>query len=541
MLRSADPAGQPHPQRKPAWPPLRRTAAVPLLLWPAAFAAMVLLDGRLDLSNLAMLLVLASALASLWWPPWASLAGSALAVLAFNWMFVPPRGTLHVELGQHALLLAAMLLVNWIVGALMLRLRAQADEARRHLRDAGQLQHLGEALRDAADPVAHAGELHAALAERVAQPVALLVLRHDLPDENAPQAVLCLGEADADALAGLWHCLRQGRPMGPGTGRHEALDAWYLPLRGRQASFGAAVLRLPQAGRDDPAVRAHAQALCDQMGQALQRRQAAEAERQAREQAQLQAVRNAMLAAISHDYRTPLATILGAASSLHDQADRLTEAQRRKLAATIVDETRQLARLTDNTLQLARLDAPGVALSTDWESAEEIVGTVLRRTRRRLAASSSATEAPDPTHRLRARLEPELPLLNCDALLLTQMLDNLVDNALKYSPADAPVEILVRREREQLLLAVRDRGPGVPPAWRERVFEVFQRGAGQPADPHQRAGAGVGLAVCRAIARAHGGELRLRARAHGGCAFECRLPVTDPPLPAAPVEGGPAA
>jgi two-component system sensor histidine kinase KdpD len=141
---------------------------------------------------------------------------------------------------------------------------------------------------------------------------------------------------------------------------------------------------------------------------------------------------------------------------------------------------------------------------------------------------------------VRARLEPGLPLLWCDALLLTQLLENLVDNALKYSPPDAPVEILVRALPDHVMLAVRDRGPGIAPDWRECVFQVFHRGA-EPVDaavgtavaPAARAGAGVGLAVCRAIAVAHGGELRLRARGHGGSSFECWLPRrTAPELPA---------
>jgi two-component system, OmpR family, sensor histidine kinase KdpD len=180
--------------------------------------------------------------------------------------------------------------------------------------------------------------------------------------------------------------------------------------------------------------------------------------------------------------------------------------------------------LTDNTLQLARLDAPGVQLRCDWESAEELVGTVLRRARERFAQRT-----------LRARLEPDLPLLWCDAILLSQLLDNLVDNAIKYSADDAPVELLVRRQGEQVLIAVRDRGPGIAPAWRERVFDVFHRGAdAMQADADQqvalsRPGVGVGLAVCRAIARVHGGELRLRPRAHGGCSFECCLPVKAAP------------
>ena len=227
---------------------------------------------------------------------------------------------------------------------------------------------------------------------------------------------------------------------------------------------------------------------------------------------------------------------MGAASSLDEQADRLSTEQRQRLARSIVEETAQLSRLTDNTLQLARLDAPGVTLRCDWESAEEVVGAALRHARRR-----------DPTRRVRARLEPDLPLLWCDALLISQLLDNLVDNALKYSPQDAPVEIVVRRQEDRVVLAVLDRGPGIAPAWRERIFEVFHRGAeamtgGAPASTAEtsaRPGAGVGLAVCRAIARAHGGELRLRPRGHGGCSFECLLPVRQPPPQ--PTEEAPAA
>jgi two-component system sensor histidine kinase KdpD len=252
------------------------------------------------------------------------------------------------------------------------------------------------------------------------------------------------------------------------------------------------------------------------MGQALQRAQSARVTRQAREEAQSHKLRNTLLAAVSHDYRTPLATILGAASALQEQAERLSVEQRRKLATSIVAEAEQLSRLTDNTLQLARLDAPGLALRLDWESAEELVGAVLRRLRER-----------DPQRRVRARVEPGLPLLRCDAVLLVQLLDNLVDNALKHSGCETPVDIRVRQLPGSVVLAVRDRGPGVAPALRERIFEVFQRG-----DASAARGAGVGLAVCRAIARAHGGELVLRPRGHGGASFECRLPVAEQPAAA---------
>ena len=498
-----------------------------LAAWAAGWAVLLALDGSVDLANLAMLLVLTSAVASLWLPAWLWVAVAGVGVLAFNWIFVPPRGTLAVDLHEHALLLAAMLVVNTIIAALMALQRRQALHAQGHAERAERLRAWGELLRDAADPQAHAGALHAALEQLHGGPAALLVLKDGLPPTDDDEAALHVGTTDADQRAGLWHCLRQGHAMGPGTGRHGDLPDLYLPLRGRGASLGAALLTGHVARRghdDDPA---QAQALCDQMGQALQRARLARAEQHAHEQAQAQGVRNALLAAISHDYRTPLATIMGAASSLEEQADRLDPAQRRRLARSIVDETAQLGRLTDNTLQLARLDAPGVELRCDWESAEEIAGAALRRARVR-----------DPARRVRARLEPALPLLWCDALLVAQLLDNLVDNALKYSPTEAPVELLVRRQGEALVLAVRDRGPGIAPASRERIFEVFQRGA-RPIDPTQatgtQRGAGVGLAVCRAIARAHGGELRLRGRGHGGSSFEFSLPWREPPeAPACP-------
>ena len=172
---------------------------------------------------------------------------------------------------------------------------------------------------------------------------------------------------------------------------------------------------------------------------------------------------------------------------------------------------------------MARLGAAGLAIRRDWESAEEIVGTVLRRTRQR-----------DPGRRLRTRVQPDLPLLHVDALLMVQLLDNLVDNALKHGGDAGPVDIVARRLGDEIVIAVRDRGPGVPLAQRELIFEAFQRGLS--AAPR---GAGVGLAVCRAIARAHGGELWLRARSHGGSSFELVLPVRDQPDPCDPPHEAP--
>lgn len=521
------------------------------LAWALAWAAMLGLDGHIDLAHQALLLVLGGTVAALWWPAAATLAGTVLAVLAFNLLLVAPRGSLAVNRWQDGLLLGLMAGTLALVAGLIVRLRRQATEAWQHRARAEQLRSMGEALRAADDPLAQAGMLQAQLAALTGTPSALLVCRAwPLADE----AVASVGDTDADERTALWLALRQGQALGPGTGHQADQPCWVLPLRGGAAAggdgagpadhpalgsalgatLGAALLRPDPPQRHDSALRAHAQALCDQMGAALQRRFSQQAAAQAAAQAQLQAVRNALLTAISHDYRTPLATILGAASSLQDQGQRLDGQQRSALAGRIVQEAGHLARLADNTLQLARLDAPGVVLRRDWESAEDLVGAVMRRARLRA-----------PARVLRARLEPGLPLLHCDAMLVTQLLDNLVDNALHHTPPESPVELLVRRAPAPaatgappgVVLAVRDRGPGVAPAWRHRIFEVFQRGepaAGATDDGGARRGTGVGLAVCRAIARAHGGELLLRPRGHGGSSFEFHLPGTAQPASGAP-------
>jgi two-component system sensor histidine kinase KdpD len=483
------------------------------------------LDGRIDLANLALILVLGAAIAAIWSTPWASLAAVSVAVLAFNFAFVPPRRTFAVDLHQHALLLLTMLTVSWIVTLLVARLRWHTAQATAQALRSDQLRDFAEALRAADEPAAQAAILKITLS-RLSGAEPMLLLSDACGGTAEGSALPSFGEGTPDESAGLRLCLQEGRAMGPGTGRHEEQPSWYLPLRGLSGAFGAALVRRATGDGAGSQLRDHLQTLCDQLGAALERGAALRAAAAAREQAQEHALRNTLLTAISHDHRTPLATILGAASALHDQDERLSVAQRRRLASTIVDEATQLARLTDNTLQLARLGQVGWVLQRDWESVEELVGTVLRRVRQR-----------DPQHRVKARVEAGLPLLRCDAVLMVQLLDNLVDNALKHGGGDAPVEVLARRAGVAILIAVRDRGPGVPVAQRKRIFDAFHRGdrvsCADSGERRPRLGAGVGLALCRAIAGAHGGELKLRIRGHGGSSFELLLPVEDVPEGAA--------
>jgi two-component system sensor histidine kinase KdpD len=489
-------------------------------VWAAAWVLMVYLESRIGLAQVAITLVLASALAAIWLPLVSSLATTAAAVLAFDWFFVTPKHTLRVDMTEDMLLLLEIAALSWVVSGLLARGRVLASRARRSARHADQMRALADALREAEDPLQRGNALHAALKDLLGQEPKLLLRAHAGMDDEASETIAAEAPS-ADELAGMWHCMRLCKQLGPGTGCESALPALYLPLRGGDdEAFGAALIPVTAKQMAAPAVLMQAQALCDQMGQLLHRAQTQREADAAQAHAQGQAVRNALLAAISHDYRTPLAAIMGAASSLRDVGDKLAPGQRERLAQSIVAETRQLSRLTDNTLQLVRLDAPGVKLHLDWESADELAGAVIGRARR---------HAPD--RRLKVWTEPGLPLVRCDATLFAQLLENLVDNALKYSNAPAPVELTVRRQGTHIVFAVRDRGPGIEPAWREKIFDVFQRGDWRSSSTNSAAqrGAGVGLAVCRAIARAHNGELRLRQRGHGGSSFECWLPEEEAP------------
>ena len=491
-----------------------------LAIWLPAWCLLLLLDTHLDLASLSLILVLASAIASLWLPVSVTLLASVIALMAFNWAFVPPRGTFAIDLHQHTVLLLAMLVVNVIIARLMVYLREQSRRAHAYADAAEELRTWSDKLRDADEPHRLVADLYSAL-ERLAggkvsdHPVALVALNRPLPADNIASALHKIGTINADQEEALWHCLRSGQALGPGTGHYQELDALYLPLRGRSMTSGAAMITGIVSVDEFPAMT-QAQALCDQMGAALERHHIQQQERQARDQAQAQIVRNTLLAAISHDYRTPLATIMGAASSLDQQGERLSDTQRQQLARSIVDEADRLRRLTSNVLQLARLDAIGDNIQGDWESAEEIVGSVMRRMR-----------SHDPRQRLSAKLDANLPLLWGDSLLLSQLLENLIDNSLKYSPSESPVNVVAYLDKHHLVLAVRDQGTGIAAADYEQIFEVFQRG-----DHRQSGGVGgtgIGLALCRAIARAHGGELEFHATA-AGASFECRLPLRAQPV-----------
>jgi two-component system sensor histidine kinase KdpD len=220
-------------------------------------------------------------------------------------------------------------------------------------------------------------------------------------------------------------------------------------------------------------------------------------------------MRSSFLSAVSHDLRTPLASITGAASTLRAQWEKLPAEIRQELLESISEEAERLSRLVGNLLDITRFESGAVKLRRDLFPLEEIVGAALQRLETKLEGRAVTTVLPE-----------DLPPVYGDDVLLGQVVLNLVENTLKYTPAGTPIELAAEAAGDAIVLEVRDRGPGVVPGEEQHIFEKFYRGTSKGAR-----GAGLGLAICRAIVQAHRGEIEALNRAGGGAVFRIRLPL----------------
>jgi two-component system sensor histidine kinase KdpD len=225
-------------------------------------------------------------------------------------------------------------------------------------------------------------------------------------------------------------------------------------------------------------------------------------------------LRSSLLSAVSHDLRTPLSVITGASSTLLESDAALEPNIRRELLSSIFEESEWLNRLVANLLDMTRLEAGALELRKEWQSVEEIVGAALARLSRQLK------DHPVLTH-----LESDLPFVEMDDLLIQQVFVNLLENAVKYTPAGTPIEVSATADDKTIVVEVSDHGPGLPPSDLERVFEKFYR----TSDSTKRPGAGLGLAICRGIIELHGGKIYAENRPDGGAVFRFTLPLSGSP------------
>lgn len=238
-------------------------------------------------------------------------------------------------------------------------------------------------------------------------------------------------------------------------------------------------------------------------------RRHAEATKSAQMQAETERFRNTLLSSISHDLRTPLAAIMGSASSLLETNQSMTDEVRRELTQNIYDESERLNHLVNNILQTVRLESRSINLVKQFYSVEELIGSALNRLEKSIGH-----------HPLKIHLPEPVPLVKLDPILVEQVLINLIQNVIKFSPDDAPIEITVVTHRKKMLFKIADRGPGIDPKDIKIIFEKFYQGK-----KHAKSGVGLGLAICKDIIKMHGGEIWAENRDDGGAIFCFTLPL----------------
>ncbi len=307
-----------------------------------------------------------------------------------------------------------------------------------------------------------------------------------------------------------------GRRAGRGSATLSGAEASHLPIPGAGGrTLGALAARSPDAQSFQDPERLHLlEAIVAQAGAALERTRLARVAQQAEVNVETERMRNALLSAVSHDLRTPLATIQGALSGVLERGDRLPANQQKELLETARNEADRLNRLVHNLLDLTRVQSGDMKLNYDWHPPEEIIGAAVAQLERKLVGRE-----------LNINIAPDLSLMYVDGLLLEQVLINLLENAERYSPAGSPVEIKAYRSGDLAILEVCDRGRGFAAGEETRVFERFYR-----AQPNEKGGAGIGLTICDAIVRSHGGTIDAHNRDGGGACLRVSLPLPkDPP------------
>lgn len=461
------------------------------------------LANTLDAASLVLLFILAVVLTGARFGRGPAVLAACLSVLLFNVVFVEPRFSLAVANERLVFTLVVMLMVGLIVGHLTATLRAQAraafegEQLVRRLYDISR--ELGKALTvQQVDEVAR-GFMHGQMGA-----VATLWVRNPSPVRVSPSAVA--GPLEAQAVDVM---LDGGRERG------ELRDdgAFVIALQAPMAIRGAMVLQRPSASSWSLGERRLIDACAALIGSALERIHYIEVARESAVEIEGERLRNVLLSAISHDLRTPLASLVGLAESLALTRPAPTP-QQTDIAHSIVGSARRMSAMVNNLLDMARVESGVVRLNLEWLPVEEVIGTAVAACETALAGRRLDIQVPD-----------DMPLFRFDAVLMERVLVNLLENAAKYTPDGTTITIAAASHAEELSLSVSDDGPGFRTRRPQDLFRKFERGTRESTTP----GVGLGLAVCRAIVEAHGGDIRADTSASGGARFVMVFARSAPP------------
>ncbi|HEY0266221.1 MAG TPA: DUF4118 domain-containing protein, partial [Rhizomicrobium sp.] len=471
----------------------------------------LLLRRELEVSNVALVLLVGVLASAVTYGLWPSLFACVVLALAYNFFFLPPLYTFTIAQPENIITLLVFMLVAAIASNLTARVRMQAIVARnraattedlyRFSRKLAGIATLDDLLWATAYQVAHMLRLHVVLLMPEKEELAV---RAGYPPEDTLD--------EGDLAAAKW-AFQHGHAAGRGADTLPGARRLFLPMRAGRAVVAIIGLDSTHEGALlTPDQRRLLDSLADQTALAIERLHLAEEMDRARVAAETEKLRSALLTSISHDLRTPLASILGSASSLKAYRASLGASEQDELIGTIQEEAERLNHFIANLLDMTRLESGALAPNMELIELGDVVGSVLRRAARLTQHHSIVLE-----------VEPGLPLLRLDPVLFEQVLFNLIDNAAKYAPPGTAITLRARRDRDMVRLQVLDEGGGFPDAARERLFDKFYR---VRAADKQRAGTGLGLAIARGFMDAMGGAIAAANRSdRSGAVFTLTLPV----------------
>ncbi|MGO9933335.1 MAG: two-component system sensor histidine kinase KdpD [Steroidobacteraceae bacterium] len=506
----------------------RRKAKGLRYLWAAVACIGVTLISlplapHFDRSNIVAVFILTVVLVAVRFGRGPAALAAVMSVGAFDSLFVPPRFSFAVSDVQYLLTFFIMLAVGLITGQLTAGLRFQARVASHREERAGSLYEIARDLSGAVQ-VEQVVKISDESIQRTFRASAALLL----PDASGRLVVKAPSLDAKDRAAALaveigtaqW-AFDRGQPAGFGTDTLPGSEVLYIPLRAPTKARGVLavkahnrrLLRIPEQ-------RQLLDTFAALIAIALERVHYVALAQDALLKMESERLRNSLLAALSHDLRTPLTALVGLAESLELTAPKLSTAQL-EISEAIQDEARRMSTLVSNLLDMARIESGQVTLNLQWQPLEEVVGAALDAARSMLQR-----------HNVEVRIPRDLPLVKIDAVLIERVLVNLLENVSKYTPAGSTVTLSAEVIGDRLSVSVSDNGPGLPAGQEEAVFQKFTRGEREPATP----GVGLGLSICRAIIESHQGKIVAAQRPGGGATFTFTLPIGNPPVPAIEAE-----
>jgi two-component system sensor histidine kinase KdpD len=450
-------------------------------------------------ANLAMIFLLSVLASGMTFGLWPAVTAAAIAAFVYNFFFLEPR--LSIRIGHAAdvftfvVFFAVAMTTGWLTG----RVRDQAIGMSRRATAITALLAASRRLSAAATRE----EAAQALADQLAvatggEAVVMLPGGEDvLPTASAPSAIGPMGPADLAAARWAW---QHGEAAGADTGTLPSATWTFRPLQGVRARSGVAAID-PRAVEAEDGER-FVTALLDQGAVALERAEFAADAADAEALRRSDRLRSALLNSVSHDLRTPLATVLGSATTLLEYSETLDKPVREDLLASIREEAERLNRYVGNLLDMTRLEGGGLNIKTDWVDVRDVLGTALERVSRRLGKRKVTRDYPT-----------DLPLIRADSALLEQALVNILENAITYSPETSTIELAAYEDRNNVVLSIEDEGRGIPTAELERVFEKFRR---MEESSDRGKGAGLGLAISKGFVEAMGGRIAAASPIHEG-------------------------